>query len=316
MNVDLRKCLQEIRYDGQYMKATEDNRRRHGQVSLGHRIFPDGAAFGFVRDLAEPGRSEVLVSDRLDANARRIIEAADTFFVASYVDRDREGWQVDVSHRGGRPGFVRVDADGGLTVPDFNGNLFFNTLGNFVINPRAGRLFVDHETGDMLQMTGTVEVILDSPKIAAFEGAERLWRVRPEKVVLRGNALPLRWSLLEGGMSPSSLMTGEWSQAESRLKVAAKARTWRRFCVKRAIEESSTIRSSHLMPVDGGAVIPHLAGQHLPIRTAGHCGDCRTRIVSGGVSYASEPSYTVADNEALICCSVPAQTDDNLQLDL
>lgn len=222
--------------------------------------------FSFVRDPAEPKRSEVLVSDRLDADARRIIEAADTFFVASYVDRASEGRQVDVSHRGGRPGFVRVDTDGGLTVPDFNGNLFFNTLGNFVINPRAGLLFVDHETGDMLQMTGRVEVILDSPEIAAFEGTERLWRVLPEKVVLRRNALPLRWSFMEGGMSPSSLMTGEWSQAESRLKVAEKARTWRRFRVERAIQESSTIRSLHLAPIDGEAVIPHLAGQHLPIR--------------------------------------------------
>lgn len=243
----------------------------HFSVSVGQSFgncprYIQNRQFNFVRDPVEARRSEALVSDRLDTDARRIIEAADTFFVASYVDRDREGRQVDVSHRGGRPGFVRVDADGGLTVPDFTGNLFFNTLGNFVINPRAGLLFVDHETGDIWQITGAVEIILESPEIAAFEGAERLWRVLPEKVVLRRNALPLRWSLLEGGMSPSSLMTGEWSKAESRLKVAAKAWTWRRFRVERAIEESSTIRSLHLVPVDGGAVTPHLAGQHLPIR--------------------------------------------------
>ena len=243
----------------------------HFSVSVGQSFgncprYIQNRQFNFVRDPAEPRPSEVLVSDRLDADARRIIEAADTFFVASYVNRTSEERQVDVSHRGGRPGFVRIDADGGLTVPDFNGNLFFNTLGNFVINPRAGLLFVDHETGDMLQMTGRVQVILDSPEIAAFDGAERLWRVQPEKVVLRKDALPLRWGLLEGGVSPSSLMTGEWSKAESRLRVAEKARTWRRFRVERAILESSTIRSLHLVPVDGEAVIPHLAGQHLPIR--------------------------------------------------
>lgn len=243
----------------------------HFSVSVGQSFgncprYIQNRQFNFVRDPVEARRSEALVSDRLDTDARRIIEAADTFFVASYVDRDREGRQVDVSHRGGRPGFVRVDADGGLTVPDFTGNLFFNTLGNYVINPRAGLLFVDHETGDIWQITGAVEIILESPEIAAFEGAERLWRVLPEKVVLRRNALPLRWSFLEGGMSPSSLMTGEWSQAESRFKVAEKAKTWRRFRVERAIEESSTIRSLYLVPVDGGAVIPHLAGQHLPIR--------------------------------------------------
>ena len=221
--------------------------------------------FSFVRDPATPQSSEVIVSDRLNAHQRGIIEAADTFFVASYVDHDDEGRQVDVSHRGGRPGFVRVDADGGLTVPDFNGNLFFNTLGNFAVNPRAGLLFVDHETGDMLQIAGSVEIILDSPEIAAFEGAERLWRVMPEKVVLRRDALPLRWRFLEGGMSPSSQMTGDWREAASRLKVSAQAKTWRRFRVERTVEESATIRSLHLSPLDGEALIPHLAGQHLPI---------------------------------------------------
>ena len=221
--------------------------------------------FSFVRDPATRQSSEVIVSDRLDAHQRGIIEAADTFFVASYVDLEGEGRQVDVSHRGGRRGFVRVDADGGLTVPDFNGNLFFNTLGNFAVNPRAGLLFIDHETGDMLQIAGSVEIILNSPEIAAFEGAERLWRVMPEKVVLRKDALPLRWSFLQDGMSPSSLMTGDWREAASRLKVAAQAKTWRRFRVERTIAESSTIRSLHLAPVDDEAVIPHLAGQHLPI---------------------------------------------------
>lgn len=222
--------------------------------------------FSFVRDPAQPRRSEVLVSNGLDANARSLITAADTLFVASYVELEGEGRQVDVSHRGGRPGFVRVDADGGLTIPDFNGNQFFNTLGNFMINPRAGLLFVDHKTGDMLQITGRVDVILDSAEIAAFEGAERLWRVMPEKVVLRKDALPLRWSFLEDGMSPNSLMTGGWSEAASRLKIAVQPKTWRRFRVQQAVQESSTIRSLHLAPVDGEALIPHLAGQHLPIR--------------------------------------------------
>ena len=53
---------------------------------------------------------------------------------------------------------VRVAEDGALTIPDFNGNLFFATLGNIVLNGKAGLLFVDFETGDMLQMTGEAEV--------------------------------------------------------------------------------------------------------------------------------------------------------------
>jgi predicted pyridoxine 5'-phosphate oxidase superfamily flavin-nucleotide-binding protein len=53
-----------------------------------------------------------------------------------------------VSHRGGRPGFVRIDGDDTLTVPDFNGNRFFNTLGNLAVHPRAGLLFIDFDNGD------------------------------------------------------------------------------------------------------------------------------------------------------------------------
>lgn len=181
--------------------------------------------FAFVRDPAEPLNSPAIILDRLDDHARRIIEKADTFFVASYVDRQNEGRQVDVSHRGGRAGFVRIDADGGLTVPDFNGNLFFNTLGNFLVNPRAGLLFVDHEAGDVLQLAGRVEVILEAPEIAAFEGAERFWRVIPTTLVMRKNVLPLRWTLAENGMSPSSIKTGIWNEAEARLDALAKVKT-------------------------------------------------------------------------------------------
>ncbi|MFP3544298.1 pyridoxamine 5'-phosphate oxidase family protein [Rhizobium sp. SIMBA_035] len=223
--------------------------------------------FAFIRDPAASSTPAAIVSDRLEGEARKIIEEADTFFVASYADRG-EGREVDVSHRGGKPGFVRINADGSLTVPDFNGNLFFSTLGNFMVNPRAGLVFVDHESGGMLQLTGAVEVILDSPEIAAFDGAERLWRFTPEKIVLRPEALPLRWTFAENGFSPSSLMTGSWAQAERRLQAAERANNWRRFRIEKAVNESETIRSLTLAPVDGEALIPHVAGQHLPIRIA------------------------------------------------
>lgn len=133
-------------------------------------------------------------SAALDASARALIARADSFYVASYVDLGPGRRQVDVSHRGGRPGFVRVDADGALTVPDFQGNMFFNTLGNFALNPRAGLVFVDFDTGGLLQMTGDAELLADTPELAAFEGAERLWRFRPRRVVRREGALPLRWA--------------------------------------------------------------------------------------------------------------------------
>ena len=125
--------------------------------------------------------------------ARRMIIAADTFFVASYADNENGARRVDVSHRGGRPGFVHVAEDGVLTIPDYAGNMFFNTLGNLLTNPKAGLVFAGFDTGDLLQLSGDTEIILNSPEIAKFDGAERLWRFTPRRIVYRPDALPLRW---------------------------------------------------------------------------------------------------------------------------
>lgn len=221
--------------------------------------------FEFVRAPGVFAEAAPQESTGLDARARAIIERADTFFVASYVDGE-SGRQVDVSHRGGKAGFVRIEADGRLTIPDFAGNLFFATLGNFLVNPRAGLVFADFETGDMLQLTGEAEVDLDSPEIAAFQGAERLWRFTPRRVIFRAGAAPLRWRFQDGGWSPNALMTGDWDETASRLKAAERAQAWRPFRVAALVDESATIRSFHLEPADGAGLIPHAAGQHVPIR--------------------------------------------------
>ncbi len=200
-----------------------------------------------------------------DARVRRMITAADSFYVATYVVRDGQN-QVDASHRGGKPGFVRMEFDGTLTIPDFSGNLFFNTLGNILLNPRAGLLFIDFQTGDLLQMSGSAEVLLDDPEIAAFQGAERLWRFKPQRIVYRQGAIPLRWVDEREGVSPNSLMTGSWEQASQRLQAEALRGQWRSMRVVRIVEESSTIRSFYLQPDDGAGLPRFEAGQHLPVR--------------------------------------------------
>ena len=146
-------------------------------------------------------------STGLDEAAQTMIRNADTFFVASYVDAGGER-SVDVSHRGGNTGFVRVEGNL-LTIPDFAGNQFFNTLGNLHANPVAGLLFIDFESGDVLQVAGRTSLILDGPQVAEFEGAQRLWTVSVEQVVRRPAALALRWRFAE--FSPFSLATGKYS---------------------------------------------------------------------------------------------------------
>ena len=63
-----------------------------------------------------------------------------------------------------------------LTIPDFKGNRYFNTLGNLVTDPRAALVFVDFARGDLLHLQGTTEIQWDGAEVRALEGAERLWR--------------------------------------------------------------------------------------------------------------------------------------------
>ncbi|MBI2253403.1 MAG: pyridoxamine 5'-phosphate oxidase family protein [Proteobacteria bacterium] len=223
--------------------------------------------FEFTR---EPNRFQPVETvqhmDALDARAKEMISNADTFFVASYIDLPDGGRQVDVSHRGGKPGFVHLSDSGVLTVPDFAGNLFFNTLGNFSVNPRAGLVFVDFATGDLLQIAGVPEVVLAGPEIAAFQGAERFWRLTPTRIVYRPAGLPLHWADDSQGASPNSLMTGDWAEMATRLKAQELAKQWRPFRIAEIKQESASVRSFYLEPLDGFGLIAHEAGQHLPIR--------------------------------------------------
>jgi predicted pyridoxine 5'-phosphate oxidase superfamily flavin-nucleotide-binding protein len=152
--------------------------------------------FAFTRAPSMPSSAGPAWLDHLDPPARRLIGEADTFFVASYTDPEQKGRQVVVSHRGGAPGFVRIGEDGALTIPDFAGNLFFNTLGNILINGRAGLVFADFETGELLQLSGVAEVLPEGAEVASFPGAERLWRFTPRHIVRRPDALPLRMHAL------------------------------------------------------------------------------------------------------------------------
>lgn len=147
----------------------------------------------FAEDTDAHPASSTQRLDHLDQSACTMIAGADTFFVASYVDLDDGHRQVDVSHRGGEPGFIDIATDGTLTIPDFPGNLHFNTLGNILINPKAGLIFIDFKNGNLLQLSGEAEVILDAPEISAHPGADRLWRFYPRIVVRRKKAIPLRW---------------------------------------------------------------------------------------------------------------------------
>jgi len=165
---------------------------------------------------AAPAGTPVVMVRHLTPEAAACVTQADTFFIATASDdaasdAPAANGGVDVSHRGGKPGFVRVSEEDGrtvLTAPDFIGNFFFNTLGNLQVNPRAGLLFADFARGHLLQLTGEAEVVWSGPELAAFEGAQRLLKFRLAEARWRPGALPLRAS--EVAYAPQLAATGSW----------------------------------------------------------------------------------------------------------
>jgi uncharacterized protein len=223
----------------------------------------------FIRDPAAPLDNHSMESfTSLDFMAENLIGSADTFFVSSYlVTKDQpeiEG--VDVSHRGGMPGFVKVEGNT-LTIPDYPGNYHFNTFGNFLLNPKAGLTFMDFTTGDLLMLTGGVELLWDHDEtVTAVKGSERAWRFTLDHGIRLKNALPFRATFQD--YSPHSEMTGNWAQADALKAAEAKREEWRPYRLARIKDESSVIRSFYFEPTDGHSLLPFKAGQFLTLRLA------------------------------------------------
>ncbi len=140
------------------------------------------------------------------------IKNSHTFYVASQFDDGNQDANrgVDISHRGGNAGFVRVENDDTITFPDFIGNYMFNTLGNLQCDPLCSLLFIEDDSGSMLQLSGQAEIIWDDPSIAAFQGAERLVRFKLISGRFIAHGLPYRWS--DHDFSPFLDSTGRWSR--------------------------------------------------------------------------------------------------------
>jgi predicted pyridoxine 5'-phosphate oxidase superfamily flavin-nucleotide-binding protein len=125
-----------------------------------------------------------------------IISKADTFFIAT--DHPEAG--ADVSHKGGSPGFVRVSSDRRIAFPDYNGNSMFNTLGNLSVNPAAGLLFIDFDSGRTLQLTGRAMIDWNQQHASLVKGAERIVDFELEELIDNLQGFPLRYELV--GYSP------------------------------------------------------------------------------------------------------------------
>ncbi|NHZ33889.1 pyridoxamine 5'-phosphate oxidase family protein [Massilia rubra] len=139
-----------------------------------------------VRAVA-PAVARVREFDGLDERA--MIARADTFFIAT--SGGVHG--VDISHRGGAAGFVRIDGDS-LIVPDYGGNRYFNTLGNVLLDARAALLFIDDASGDVLELEGRVEIMWEDGPAVPGQGGGRHWRFKAARGRITHGALALRWT--------------------------------------------------------------------------------------------------------------------------
>jgi uncharacterized protein len=117
---------------------------------------------------------EKLTRSEFTADDRAFIEGAVYFFLATADDEGRP----DCSFKGGMPGFVRVTRSSELAFPDYDGNGMFKSLGNILVNPHVGLLFIAmHDKPRRLRINGTATVRRDDPLLAQTVGAQLIVRV-------------------------------------------------------------------------------------------------------------------------------------------
>jgi predicted pyridoxine 5'-phosphate oxidase superfamily flavin-nucleotide-binding protein len=124
----------------------------------------------------------------LSALQQEQISKADTLFIATH--HPEHG--ADVSHKGGKPGFVRIDDPRRIAIPDYNGNSMFNTLGNLVVNSVAGLLFIDFDGGRTLQLSGSASIDWNPERVRTFAGAERIVDFAIAEVIENPFGFPLQ----------------------------------------------------------------------------------------------------------------------------
>jgi len=121
---------------------------------------------------------QVTLHDRFNAGDIAFIEESDMFFLAT---ADEDGWP-DVSYKGGLPGFVRVTADDELAFASYDGNGMFKSMGNVLVNPKVGLLFINFDKPNRMRVQGTASVSDDDPMMESFPGAQLIIRVKAVRI--------------------------------------------------------------------------------------------------------------------------------------
>jgi predicted pyridoxine 5'-phosphate oxidase superfamily flavin-nucleotide-binding protein len=121
---------------------------------------------------------QVFVRTTFAESDRAFIEHSSMLFLATADDEDRP----EYSYKGGMPDFVRVVDEQTLAFPNYDGSGMYRSLGNIVVNPHVGLLFIDFEQARRLRVNGRATVHVDDPLLSEYPGAESIVRVQAERI--------------------------------------------------------------------------------------------------------------------------------------
>lgn len=116
------------------------------------------AIYGFPNNA-----STVKVADRVTAPYRILIEKSP---FAALATCGPEG--IDCSPRGDLPGFVRIQDERTLMMPDRRGNNRCDSLRNIVRDPRVALLFLIPGSGSTLRVNGRAQVSAEPELLTSF----------------------------------------------------------------------------------------------------------------------------------------------------
>jgi uncharacterized protein len=136
----------------------------------GNRQLQDRFGSRRISDLLEEKLTHTAFSD----DDKAFIESAPYFFIAT---ADAQG-RPDCSFKAGMPGFVRVTGPSELAFPDYDGNGMFKSLGNMLVNPNVGLLFIAmHGKPKRLRVNGSAQVSDTDPLLGETVGAQLIVRI-------------------------------------------------------------------------------------------------------------------------------------------
>jgi PPOX class probable FMN-dependent enzyme len=148
---------------------------------------------------------QLKVNPAIDEFARAYI-ALSPFIVLSTSDR---AGRQDISPKGDTPGFVAVENETTLLIPDRKGNRLVYGLQNIIENPHVGVLFLVPGTNETLRVNGTASLTND-PAIcqqlaARGQAAVLAIRVRVEECFFHCAKAFLRAQLWKSESWPANL---------------------------------------------------------------------------------------------------------------